>query len=165
LNLLGTFTIVEWRFNVPAPRFKNLCRPVFFLLQLSLRPALLIVNGLRLEANQLKGTISVVAAGHRILSSNFIVKRRPGLPTHSFSLQKSQFGILWRASERKMLVHFTAIWYISRPFGIFCGHLVYSVVHWIFCGHLVYVFCGIFCGWYIFLNLACCTNKNLSTLI
>jgi hypothetical protein len=39
------------------------------------------------------------------------------------------------------LIHFTAIWSILQPFGLFCGHLVY-----VFCGHLVY-FMVI---WYIF---------------
>jgi hypothetical protein len=29
-----------------------------------------------------------------------------------------------------MLVHFTVIWYILWPFGIFCGHLVYVMVIW-----------------------------------
>jgi hypothetical protein len=38
-----------------------------------------------------------------------------------------------------------AIWSILRPFGRFCGHLVYFVAIWsilwpfgLFCGHLVY---------------------------
>jgi hypothetical protein len=29
-----------------------------------------------------------------------------------------------------MLVHFTAIWYIVKPFGILLCHLVYFVVIW-----------------------------------
>jgi hypothetical protein len=46
------------------------------------------------------------------------------------------------------LLDFTAIWYILRPFGIFVGGLVYL--------------------WeirYGFPVLACCTKKNLATLV
>jgi hypothetical protein len=48
-----------------------------------------------------------------------------------------------------------AIWYIMRPFGIFCGNLVYFVAIW----YIVWLF-GIFIP-----VLVCCTKKNLATLI
>jgi hypothetical protein len=41
------------------------------------------------------------------------------------------------------------IWYILRPFGIFCGHLGYFMVIW-------YIFHPV---------LVCCTKKNLATLL
>jgi hypothetical protein len=57
------------------------------------------------------------------------------------------------------LVYFTAIfvaiWSILRPFGIFCGHLVYFVAIW----YILWLF-GIF-----FPVLVCFTNKNLATLV
>jgi hypothetical protein len=42
---------------------------------------------------------------------------------------------------------FFVSWSFFRPFGIFCGHLVYCMVNW-----------------YIFHRLVCCTKKNLATL-
>jgi hypothetical protein len=44
-------------------------------------------------------------------------------------------------------VIFKALWSILRPFGIFCGHLVYFMV-----------------SWYIVPVLVYCTKKNLATL-
>jgi hypothetical protein len=40
-----------------------------------------------------------------------------------FQTKNPNLGILWRASERKILVYFKAIWNIFRPFGICFGHL------------------------------------------
>jgi hypothetical protein len=45
-----------------------------------------------------------------------------------------------------MFVHFMAVWSIIRPFGIFYGHLVYSIVIW-----------------YIFTHFDTCPMKNLAT--
>jgi hypothetical protein len=47
-----------------------------------------------------------------------------------------------------MLVYLMAIWFLSRPFGIFCGYLEYFIVLW-----------------YIFPVLVCCSKKNLATLL
>jgi hypothetical protein len=68
-----------------------------------------------------------------------------------------------------------AIWYISLPFGVFHGHLVYFIAIWyislpfgIFHGHLVYFMAIWYISWPfgMFLPvLACCTKKNLATLI
>jgi hypothetical protein len=49
---------------------------------------------------------------------------------------------------------FTAIWYIVRPFGILCGHLVHFMAILYTFGHLVH-----------FPVLVNCTKKNLATLI
>jgi hypothetical protein len=46
-----------------------------------------------------------------------------------------------------MSVYFIDIWSILRPFGIFCGHLVYFIVIWYICPVLV-----------------CCAKINLATL-
>jgi hypothetical protein len=56
-----------------------------------------------------------------------------GLPdgTFVYLLTKTiNFGTLWRALEWKMLVYFTALWYILWSFEIFYGHLVYFVAIW-----------------------------------
>jgi hypothetical protein len=54
-----------------------------------------------------------------------------------FSNQKSQFGlILWGLAIEDvglfygLLVYFTAIWSILRPYGLFYGLLVYFVAIW-----------------------------------
>jgi hypothetical protein len=47
-----------------------------------------------------------------------------------FQTQNSNLGKFWRSLQRKMLVYFTAIWYILRTFGIFYGHLVYFTDIW-----------------------------------
>jgi hypothetical protein len=55
-----------------------------------------------------------------------------GLPDGLFSHQTASFGTFWKAFEWKVfdifndhLVHFVAICYILRNFGIFCGHFLY----------------------------------------
>jgi hypothetical protein len=49
-----------------------------------------------------------------------------------------------------------AIWSILRPYGVFCGHLVYFISYIYFIGLLVII------GY--FLVLVFCTMKNLATL-
>jgi hypothetical protein len=52
-------------------------------------------------------------------------------------------------------VYFVAIWYVLRPFGMFCVHLAYIMY-----GYLVYfIRFGTF-----FPFLVCCTKNNLATL-
>jgi hypothetical protein len=46
-----------------------------------------------------------------------------------------------------LVVYFTAIWSILRPFGLFYGHLVYFMTIW-----------------YIFAVLVCFAKKNLAAL-
>jgi hypothetical protein len=52
------------------------------------------------------------------------------LPDGIFSNKKSQFG----KSLDGLLMEdmFTAIWLILRPFGLYCGQLVYFTVIWYF---------------------------------
>jgi hypothetical protein len=64
-----------------------------------------------------------------------------------FQTKNPNLGKLWRVFQLKMLVYFTAIWFILLPFGIFCGHLI----------HFMFIL-------NIFPILVCCTNKNLATL-
>jgi hypothetical protein len=47
-----------------------------------------------------------------------------------FQTKNRNLGKLWRVLRWKMLVYFTAIWYVLWSFGIFYGHLVYFVVIW-----------------------------------
>jgi hypothetical protein len=53
------------------------------------------------------------------------------------------------------LVYSLAIWYISWPFGIFLGHLVYFLAIWWFSGYLVYIFSAV---------LVSCVKDNLATM-
>jgi hypothetical protein len=70
------------------------------------------------------------------------------LPDGLFSDQKSQFGLILRALDWKMLVYFKAIWNILRTFGVFYDHLA----------HLMTI-------WYIFPVLVSQAKKNLATLV
>jgi hypothetical protein len=63
----------------------------------------------------------------------FLFRGQPGLPDGLFSNQKYQFGLIFKVLRMKNvcifydhLECFTAIWYNLWPFGIVCGHLVYS---------------------------------------
>jgi hypothetical protein len=47
-----------------------------------------------------------------------------------FQTKNPNLGKFWTALEWKMLVYFTAIWYILWSFGIFHGHLVYFMAIW-----------------------------------
>jgi hypothetical protein len=42
-----------------------------------------------------------------------------------FLTKNTNLGKFWRVLQWKMLVYFMADWSILRPFGIFCGHLIY----------------------------------------
>jgi hypothetical protein len=46
-----------------------------------------------------------------------------------FQTKKLYLGKFSRVLQWKMLAYFIAIWSIVRPFGIFCGHLVFL---WLF---------------------------------
>jgi hypothetical protein len=72
-----------------------------------------------------------------------------------FQPKNSNLGKFWRVLHRKVLVYSMAIRSILRPFGIFCGHLVYSVA-------IGYYFMVI---WYIFPVLVNCANRNLAILV
>jgi uncharacterized Tic20 family protein len=65
-----------------------------------------------------------------------------------FQTKNPDMGKFYRLWQWKMLVYFIAVWSILRPFGIFCGHLVYFMV-----------------SWYDFPVLVYCTKKNLATLL
>jgi hypothetical protein len=67
-------------------------------------------------------------------STGFVGKgSKPGLPDGIFSNQKSLFGYILegRAVPRQCWYfcghseHFTTIWYVRWPFGVFCVHLVH----------------------------------------
>jgi hypothetical protein len=45
-----------------------------------------------------------------------------------FQTKNTYLGKFWRVLQWKLLVYFMAIWSILRPFGIFCGYLVYFMV-------------------------------------
>jgi hypothetical protein len=47
-----------------------------------------------------------------------------------FQTENPNLGKFLRALEWKIMVYFMVIWYISRSFGIFHGHLVYFKVIW-----------------------------------
>jgi hypothetical protein len=86
-----------------------------------------------------------------------------------FETKIPNLGKFGKFLQYKMLLHFMAIRYILRPFGIFYGHLVYFIAIWyilltfgIFCCHLVYRFN--FSLVYFPPILVYCTRKNLSTL-
>jgi hypothetical protein len=57
-----------------------------------------------------------------------------------FQTKNPNLGNFWRVLQLKILVfvfnghlvHFTAIWYILRQFGIIYGHLVHFFPHWNF---------------------------------
>jgi hypothetical protein len=65
---------------------------------------------------------------------------KPKIPIWVFRYQRD---LQWLT-----LIYFIAVWSILRPFGICCGHLVYSLVIW-----------------YTFPVLVYCTNKNLATVV
>jgi hypothetical protein len=48
-----------------------------------------------------------------------------GLPDGFFQTKNPNLGKFCRVLQWKMLVYFIAVSSILRPFGIFCGHLVY----------------------------------------
>jgi hypothetical protein len=52
------------------------------------------------------------------------------LPDGIFSNQNPNLGKFWRDLQWKMLVYFTSILFILRPFGLLCGHSVYFMVIW-----------------------------------
>jgi hypothetical protein len=62
---------------------------------------------------------------------------------HFQNEKNPDLGKFWMVLQWKML----AICYVTRPTGIFCGHLFFWAV------------------WYIFPVLVCCTKKNLATLL
>jgi hypothetical protein len=72
----------------------------------------------------------------------------PGLPDGIFAYQKSQFGYILEGFGTDNVGIFMVMWYIYaiwkilRPFGKFCGHLVWC-----------------------FLFLVSCTKKNLAALL
>jgi hypothetical protein len=66
---------------------------------------------------------------------------------HAFKPKIPNSGKFWRALQWKMLIYFTAFWYILWPFGLFYGFWVNFVVIW-----------------YIFSDLECFAKKNLATL-
>jgi hypothetical protein len=55
---------------------------------------------------------------------------KSGLSDGIFSNQKSQFGSILEGLTIEDEIYFMGIWSISRPFGMFNGHLVYFVVIW-----------------------------------
>jgi hypothetical protein len=73
-----------------------------------------------------KQSHEVVQLFVRILNCQFT----SGLPVGFFSCQKSQIGLLCRAMEWKILVYFTAMWYILYPIGMLCGYLVHFCQFW-----------------------------------
>jgi hypothetical protein len=106
------------------------------------------ISGCRDKASLLRNAI------HRLTAA-----LGTGLP--DCQTQNTNLGKFWRALQWKILVYFTAIWYILWPFGILYGHLVYCMVNWyilwpfgIFYGHLVCFTYGrlvyFMAIWYIF---------------
>jgi hypothetical protein len=69
--------------------------------------------------------------------------RNQGCQMAYFLTKNPNLGKFWRVLQFKM----SAIWSILRPFGIFCGHLIYFIFIW-----------------YAFPVLVCCATKNLATL-
>jgi hypothetical protein len=65
---------------------------------------------------------------------NLFVSDR-GCQMACFQTKNSNLGKFLGVLRWKVLVYFMAVWYILRPFGTFCGHLIY-----IFYGYLAYVF-------------------------
>jgi hypothetical protein len=57
-----------------------------------------------------------------------------------FNTKNPDLGKFWRYLQWKLSVHFTAIWSILPPFGLFCGYLVFFPI------------------------LVSCTKKNLAAL-
>jgi hypothetical protein len=55
-----------------------------------------------------------------------------GLPDgiHIFKPKNPNLGKFWSVLQWKMFVYLVTILSILRPFGIFCGHLVYFMVVW-----------------------------------
>jgi hypothetical protein len=49
------------------------------------------------------------------------------LPNGIYQTKNPNLGEFCRVLEWQMLVHFMAIWSISRPFGMAYGHLVYNL--------------------------------------
>jgi hypothetical protein len=52
------------------------------------------------------------------------------LPDGVYQTKNSNLGKFWKVLQWKMLVFFVAILSISRPNGVFNGHLVHFVVIW-----------------------------------
>jgi hypothetical protein len=53
---------------------------------------------------------------------------RQGCQMVYFYTKNPNLGKFWMCLQWKMLVYFMAIWSILRPFGIFCGRLLYFMV-------------------------------------
>jgi hypothetical protein len=61
-----------------------------------------------------------------------------------FETKKPDLGKFWGILQWKMLVYYTAIWFILRLFGVVCRHSENFKIIFI---------------WFLFLILACCTKK------
>jgi hypothetical protein len=71
---------------------------------------------------------------------------------HIFKTKNPNFGKFWRVLQWNMLVYFTAIWSILRPFGQFYGHLVYYMAIFVVL-------------WYNFSHFGMLYPKDLATLV
>jgi hypothetical protein len=68
-----------------------------------------------------------------------LLGRLQGCQMVYFQTKISNLGKFWKVLQRKMLLHFMAIWSILRPYGIFCCHLVYLKVIWYIFSRFWYV--------------------------
>jgi hypothetical protein len=82
------------------------------------------------ERNGVQSSFKRTITRLRLDNNSEMMGHRQGCQMVCFQTKNTNLGKVWRASDWKILIYFTAVWNILQTFEIFYDHLVEFVFVW-----------------------------------